>query len=135
MVIKTNPSFHKEEIFELYQSVGWSTYTDSLETLMNGLAKSFVLAEYQGQKLIGLVRGVTDQQTILYVQDILVNPAYQRQGIGQGLLQGLLTHFNHIGQVTLLTDDEEKTKLFYQSLGFKTTEDSYAKCFVLDRRY
>ncbi|WP_419775479.1 GNAT family N-acetyltransferase [Ignavigranum ruoffiae] len=38
---------------------------------------------YEDQKLIALLRAVRDGQTIVFIQDLLVDPVYQGQGIGR----------------------------------------------------
>lgn len=44
---------------------------------------------------------------------------YQRQGIGSQLLKAVLDKYNRVRQIVLLTDDTEKTKLFYKANGFE----------------
>lgn len=43
-----------------------------------------------------------------------------RRGIGTALMQAALERFRSVRQVQLLTDDTEKTKGFYRSLGLLT---------------
>ena len=52
------------------------------------------------------------------VQDLLVRPDYQRQGIGKKLLEEALATFPNVYQRLLATDRSEKNLAFYQSLGF-----------------
>lgn len=49
-----------------------------------------VLGAYDGDNLVGVVRAVGDGASVLFVQDLLVLPKYQRQGIGTRLLKTLL---------------------------------------------
>ena len=53
-----------------------------------------------------------------FVQDLLVRPDYQRQGIGTKLLEEALATFPHVYQRLLVTERSEKNLAFYQSLGF-----------------
>ena len=39
---------------------------------------------------IGVLRAVGDGQTIVFVQDLLILPEYQRRGVGTALLRALL---------------------------------------------
>lgn len=52
----------------------------------------------------------------------MVLPAYQRQGIGRNLLEQAISHFPGIYQLHLLTDNAEKTRSFYEALGFTAVD-------------
>ena len=58
--------------------------------------------------LIGLARVVGDGYTIIYIQDILVLEAYQRRGLGSQFLEMILSEYQDVRQIILLTDDTEK---------------------------
>ena len=82
MEIREYKIFNEAEILRLYRSVGWTAYTDHLEVLQKGFEKSMLtLAAYEGDQLLGIIRAVGDGHTIVFVQDILVFPEYQRKGI------------------------------------------------------
>ena len=132
MIIKEYDKYIPGEIIPLYESVGWTAYTEAPETLRRGFEKSLLtLAAYEDGKLIGLIRCVGDGETIVYVQDILVYPEYQRQGIGTALLREVLSRFSHVRQIVLSTDKEERTLRFYRSLGFASLEDIGCRGFML----
>lgn len=46
-----------------------------------------VLAAYEGEELIGIIRTVGDGATIVFIQDILVYPNKQRHGVGTALVK------------------------------------------------
>ena len=109
-----------EEIFQLYEAVGWTNYTTNPTMLKNALEHSLFLISARGEngKLIGFLRAVGDGYSILYIQDIIVLPEYQRQGIGTQLLRQTLEHFKEVYQIILTTDSELKTIAFYEANGF-----------------
>ena len=109
-----------EEIFQLYEAVGWTNYTTNPTMLKNALEHSLFLisARDKDGKLIGFLRAVGDGYSIVYIQDIIVLPEYQRQGIGTQLLRQTLEHFKEVYQMILTTDSELKTIAFYESNGF-----------------
>ena len=91
------------------------------EALCRGFAGSLLtLAARENGTLVGLLRAVGDGCTVVLVQDLLVRPDHQRRGIGTALMQAALERFRSVRQVQLLTDDTEKTKGFYRSLGLLT---------------
>ena len=117
---KINDVVSFEEIFPLYEAVGWTNYTTNPTMLKNALEHSLFLisARDKDGKLIGFLRAVGDGYSIVYIQDIIVLPEYQRQGIGTQLLRQTLEHFKEVYQMILTTDSELKTIAFYESNGF-----------------
>lgn len=117
---KINDVVSFEEIFPLYEAVGWTNYTSNPIMLQNALEHSlFILtARDEEGKLIGFLRAVGDGYSILYIQDIIVLPEYQRQGIGTQLLRQTLEYFNEVYQIILTTDSEVKTIAFYEANEF-----------------
>lgn len=108
----------------LYAAVGWTAYTDEPDTLVRALAgSSLVLAARDGGTLVGLLRVVSDDATIAYVQDVLVHPGKQRSGVGGQLLDAALARYAHVRQVVLLTDAEPGQRAFYESRGFVEVHD------------
>jgi len=118
--IREYTTYHEAEVVNLYSSVGWTAYTDDPDVLKKGLENSMlVLAAYEEDRLVGLIRAVGDGYTIVYIQDILVLPEYQRKGIGSLMIQTLLKRFRHVRQIFLSTDDTPETAAFYTSQGFR----------------
>lgn len=99
---KQNPQLDFQAVLDLYDSVGWINYTDRPTMLQKALEHSLlVLAAFDGDRLVGLLRAVGDGYSIIFIQDILVLPTYQRQGIGRNLLEQAVTHFPGIYQLHL----------------------------------
>ncbi|HEL1691437.1 GNAT family N-acetyltransferase [Streptococcus suis] len=120
---KHNPQLDFQAVLDLYDSVDWTGYTSRPEMLEKALEHSLlVLAAFDGDRLVGLLRAVGDGYSIVFIQDILVLPIYQRQGIGRHLLEQAITHFPDIYQLHLLTDNTEKTRSFYEELGFTAVD-------------
>lgn len=112
-------SFQLEEIVNLYQSVGWTNYLERTNKLPQAYADSLcVFGAYDSDQLVGIIRAVGDGQTIVFIQDLIVLPEYQRQGIGSMLLKTVMHHYKDVYQMELLTDHTEKTNAFYRSVGF-----------------
>ncbi len=119
MIIKEYTAYNEDEIVSLYTDVGWKAYTDDLVALHSGYENSLlILAAYEGDELLGIIRVVGDGYTIVFVQDILVFRKHQREGIGRALLQEVLDRYKSVRQIELVTDNTEKTKAFYRSVGF-----------------
>jgi ribosomal protein S18 acetylase RimI-like enzyme len=111
-------------ILDLYEAVNWTAYTKEPEQLKKAFQNSsLVQLAYVGDQLVGLSRSMSDEVSIHYLQDILVHPDHQHQGIGRILLTFTLDHYQNVRTHMILTDDEEKQLKFYESIGYKNTKD------------
>ena len=120
MEIRVYTEYNETGILDLYASAGWTAYTDDPVALRNGFANSLLmLAAYEEAALAGLIRVVGDGHTVIFVQDILVRPQFQRRGIGSALLQAVLNRYSNVRQIELLTDDTLENTAFYRSIGFR----------------
>ena len=109
-----------DDVLHLYQAVGWTNYTNQLQMLAQALSHS--LATYlarDGEKIVGLARLVGDGFSSVFVQDLIVLPSYQRQGIGSALMKEALEYYKDAYQVQLVTEETEKNVGFYRSMGFE----------------
>ncbi len=119
MEIREYKEYKEDEIKRLYTEVGWAAYTENMEALEQGYKNSlFVLAAYENEELLGVIRVVGDGFTVVFIQDILVFPGKQRQGVGTALLKAVLAKYPDVRQIELTTDNTPKTLAFYKSLGF-----------------
>ena len=110
-----------DDVLHLYQAVGWTNYTNQPQMLEQSLAHSLAIYVARvGEEIVGLVRLVGDGFSSVFIQDLIVLPSYQRQGIGSDLMKEALGDFKDAYQVQLATEQTEKTLEFYRSLGFET---------------
>lgn len=131
MTIKEYKNFQLNEIANLYRSAGWTNYLERVDILQQAYANSLcVLGAYDSEKLVGIIRTVGDGQTIVFVQDIIVLPEYQRKGIGTKMLKAIIGKYNGVYQMELLTDNTEKTKKFYHSVGFTASDEMNCVAFI-----
>jgi len=120
MEIREYTEYREDDIARLYTEVGWTSYTADLATLRRGFENSLlVLAAYEGDELLGIIRVVGDGETIIFIQDIVVFPAHHRKGVGSALMRAILDRYSNVRQIELATDNTPKTIAFYTSMGFK----------------
>src|SRR5262249_12789891 len=84
-----------EEYDTLVRAVGWTKYTNFdaiIAALRNAL---YAIVAVEGDRPIGMARVVGDGAMAFYVQDVVVHPDRQRQGIGTALMQAVLRYFRH----------------------------------------
>lgn len=110
-----------DDVLHLYQAVSWTNYTNQPQMLEQALSHSLAIyLALDGDAVVGLVRLVGDGFSSVFIQDLIVLPSYQRQGIGSDLMKEALGDFKDAYQVQLATEQTEKTLGFYRSLGFET---------------
>ncbi|ESL04060.1 acetyltransferase, GNAT family [Catonella morbi ATCC 51271] len=130
VILKEYAGYNEEEILGLYESLGWTNYTDNPALLKNAYLNSLkIYGAYVDDKLIGIIRVVGDGFSVIFIQDLLVHPEFQRKGVGTLLLKKVLCEYGSVYQKHLITEDTEKTELFYKSLGFVDNSDIGCKAF------
>ena len=127
-----NPVVTLEAILPLYEAVGWTNYTQNPTMLKEAYKNSLhILAALNEEgKLVGVLRAVGDRASILFIQDILVTPEYQHEGIGTKLLQLTLEKYKNVYQIQLTTDNSMKTISFYESNGFTSLTSLNCVSFI-----
>ena len=119
--ITKETSVSLDDVLHLYQAVGWTNYTNQPQMLAQALTHSLAIyLARDGEKIVGLVRLIGDDFSLVFVQDLIVLPSYQRQGIGSALMKQALADYKDVYQVQLATEQTEKNLGFYRSLGFET---------------
>ena len=114
MEIKNYSTYNEKEILKVYSSVGWTAYTDDPQALKQGFQNSLlVLAAYEREELLGIIRAVGDGVTIVFIQDLLVFPEKQRKGVGTALVKAVLKRYPTVRQIELTTDQSPETAAFY----------------------
>lgn len=110
-----------ERVKEIYTLEGWTAYLNSDEKLTRAFGNSlYVLGAFDGDKLVGFVRCVGDGEHILLVQDLIVDKAYQKQGIGTTLFKTVWNKYEDVRMFQVNTDlEDEVDNHFYKSMGMK----------------
>lgn len=103
--------FTKEQIQQLFFSVGWISgqYPERLyKALINS---STVLTAWDGNKLVGLVRVLDDSELVAYIHYVLVTPDYQGKGIA-GTMIAMIKEKYKIIYILKSCRKNERTLLF-----------------------
>ena len=78
-----------QEFCDLQESVGFGR--PNSKQIEIGLKNSiYTISVEIDKKVVGMGRLVGDGARIFYIQDIFINPNYQRRGIGTAIVQKLL---------------------------------------------
>ncbi|XEC93915.1 GNAT family N-acetyltransferase [Paenibacillus tarimensis] len=79
-----------------------------------------VLVASEGNEIVGMIFGTIDRNKGYYYR-VAVDPAYQRQGIGKALIQGLRQRFEqrNVTKIMVTADEHNEPILsLYESMGF-----------------
>ncbi|MDX3775037.1 GNAT family N-acetyltransferase [Chromatiaceae bacterium AAb-1] len=118
-------SFDLDEILRVYQASGLNRplADRSRMAVMLGSANLLVTARHNGQ-LVGLARCLTDKAYVVYICDLLVDNAWQKQGIGKALLEKVQQLTGP--QVMQLLLSAPSAMEYYPKVGFKALQNAFA---------
>ena len=110
ITIKKQEFVKLEDILHLYQAVGWTNYTNQPQMLEQALSHSLVIyLALDDDAVVGLIRLIGDGFSSVFVQDLIVLPTYQRQGIGSALMKQALGDFKGAYQVQTIESLQRTT--------------------------
>lgn len=117
-------SEYLEQVKNIYEAEQWYAYLKDDEKLRRAFEQSlYLLGAFDGENLVGFVRCVGDGEHILLVQDLIVAPSYQKQGIGTNLFKAVWDKYINVRMFHVVTDIHDKVdNHFYQSFGMKKLE-------------
>lgn len=122
-----NLSYHVDEkvnidkVIELYESVEWNIYTMLDKTSMDKMISSshHTIQVFDGEKLVGFIRSLSDGVLYVILQDVIVHPEYQGKGIGKSLVKKMISLYeSHPNKSFIRLFSEPNAEGFYASLGF-----------------
>jgi GNAT superfamily N-acetyltransferase len=117
----------KYEYFSLFETTGWNkVYQASPEELETTNKNSWlVISAYDGNKLVGFGRVVTDFVLHAMIYDMIVLPDYQGMGIGTMIIKTLVNRCKEQGIRDIQLFCAKGKRTFYERNGFEIrAEDS-----------
>lgn len=115
--------FDPAQLLRLYTQAPWAggrTHEDIREMLVQ---TDLTLSAWDGERLVGFGRALTDYVYRASIWDVLVDEAYQGQDVGTEIMQRILHHpsLKRVELFWLCTRDKQT---FYEKLGFSTNEQT-----------
>lgn len=128
--ISTNPALI--DVAAVHQYLSEESYWAKgipLATVEKSIANSLCFGMYEGNKLIGFARLITDRTAFAYLCDVFIVPAYQGKGLGKWLLQTIHAHpdLQALRRWMLATRDAHG---LYAQFGWEGINDEQAKRFM-----
>jgi len=113
-------SISPEQAIDLYirSTLGERRPIDSIDTFAAMLTNSnLTISAWDGEKLIGISRSMTDFACVAYLADLAVDEHYQQQGIGKRLIEETKERLKPGCMIVLLAAPKANT--YYEHLGFE----------------
>jgi ribosomal protein S18 acetylase RimI-like enzyme len=83
-----------DTVIDLFRASGANAPVDDRERFTQMLDQSqYVLSAWDGHRLAGLIRVLTDVSFNAFIADLVVHPDYQRRGLGSELVRRAVTPY------------------------------------------
>jgi len=114
-----------KEVTALYSDAGWIRSAADPDLLARAVDRStyVVTARDQQAALIGLSRCLSDDVSVMYLQEVVVHPDHDSIAVGSILVQRCLSRHEHVRQKFALTDADAETGSFFEALGFRNIDN------------
>ncbi len=117
---KTDAAITVEQAIDLYKrsTLGDRRPVDRPD-IFAGMLKhaNLTISAWQGERLIGISRALTDFTFVAYLADLAVDAEFQRQGIGRQLIRETKRHLGPECTIVLLAAPNAND--YYPKLGFE----------------
>lgn len=115
--------FSEKELEDLFLSVEWSSgkFPEKLVIAMKNFKTVF--SAYDDNKLVGMICVMDDGIMNAYIHYLLVNPKYQKLGIGKKLVEMVKEKYKDYLRLAVI--GYYKAEGFYKALGFTKSEESF----------
>lgn len=124
--IREGSSIKPEELRDLFEHAPWARgrATEEIRTMLENTDYHF--SAWDGKRLIGFARVLTDRVYRATVWDVVVHPDYQKRGVGEELVNRVLSHpvLSKVEKFWLNTRDKFG---FYEKFGFVRSDQGMAR--------
>jgi len=115
-----------EQLYHLFFSAGWTGSESNPDPDMlkkfNApfINSTLVISAWDKDRLVGVVRVLSDKVIRSVIYDLVVDPEYQGKGIGKELIKKCIEHFPN---TEWLVQTEKHISGFYEKIGFQIYKD------------
>lgn len=121
---KINTKIEPHQLAKLFKDSGLRRPVDDLNRLKKMIDNADILVTaWDGERLVGIARGLTDQSYCCYLSDLAVDKEYQNKGIGHDLINQVEQSIGEECSLVLLSPPEAMD--YYPKLGFEKTDNAF----------
>ena len=113
--VREGGAIPEKQLRELFAALGWDELSGLLPDLL--LNSTFVISAWDGARLVGMARVVSDGVYVSTLQQVGVHPEYRRAGLGTDLVRRCVERFEQTHFI--LTTDDPTNATFYARFGFQ----------------
>lgn len=122
---RINESISVERLAALFVKSGIQRPATDLVRLQRMIDNAnLTITAWDGEKLVGVARALTDYVWCCYVSDLAVDKEYQRQGIGRELLRQIQAQMES-GKATLLLLSAPEAMDYYPKIGLQPIQNGW----------
>lgn len=107
------------QVRRLYQTVTWGHGRDD-EGIRSVIEATVAVGAWDGDRLVGFTRAMSDGRYRAYVEDVMIDPDYRGHKIGERMVAALLDQLGDIEIVSLFCEPERVA--FYGRNGFSPSK-------------
>src|SRR4030095_6137586 len=121
---KVNAKIEAHQMAELFRASGIKRPIDDLSRIKRMIDNSnLIVTAWDGDKLVGVARALTDYGFCCYLSDLAVDKEYQKQGIGHELVDEIQKQVGDESNLILLAASESME--YYPKIGFDKIGNAY----------
>ena len=114
-----------DQLYRIFKLVGWMDEAKTTPEMLKNFNLPFinstlVISAWKNDKLIGVVRVLSDKMFRSIIYDLAVDPEFHSNGIGRNLIKRCIEHYP---KSEWLVGTEEHIAGFYEKIGFKRFDD------------
>ncbi len=123
MTFSVRRAVDPDQLVRLCEYAPWAQGRSADDTRQMLLNTDLALSAWDGDRLVGFGRVLTDYVYRASIWDVMVDPAYQGQDIGTQVMQHIMDHpsLKRVELFWLCTRDKQT---FYEKLGFSDKEQT-----------
>ncbi|MBI3595555.1 MAG: GNAT family N-acetyltransferase [Nitrospirae bacterium] len=126
VMIREGQDLDIQQIQSLYHHAPWAKGRglDGIKRMLENT--DYVFSAWDGPRLIGFARILTDRIYRATLWDVVVHPDYQGQGVGEALIKTILSHpvLSKVQKFWLNTRDKQA---FYERFGFVRSDQGMVR--------
>lgn len=121
---RDNQPLDSVEIAHVFEASGINRTTKNIPRIAKMFANAnIVISAWDGVRLVGVSRAVTDYSYCCYLSDLTVDVANQNHGIGWELLRRTLSIIGE--EVSLILMSAPGAMAYYSKVGFTLADNAY----------
>lgn len=124
--IREGQDLDVHQLQALYDHAPWAKGrdTDGIKRMLENT--DYVFSAWDGPRLVGIARILTDRIYRATLWDVVVHPDFQGQGVGDALLKTILSHpvLSKVEKFWLNTRDKQA---FYERFGFVQSDQGMVR--------